>query len=391
MISRQRLFSNLRYSEVNVKLILPIPDPGDRSSNSFLSFLINTSIKFARSGFILVCVSLLCYASCTVPEPNGKSTQHPLISSKVDFVPSIRERETPPILGVRYVKTIGRTGQGIGEFLMPMGLIIDAYGQLYVADAGNNRVQVIDSNGHFIAEFGSYGWRDGEFDFPNDVALSLDTLYVADTGNNRVQYCNLVHRIFYPITTTSQDFEFDGPEGISLGRNGEVFVVDTLNHRWVQFSRNLAPILTMGSFGNSREQFWNPTDLVVNPHGTVYVVDTGNHRIMSYDFSGNPIRTWGEKGSALGQFQEPKRLAVDAWNYLYVTDSGNRRIQVFTSEGHAVIDFTVKTLLNPCGIAVSQRGQIFVTDTEAGDIKIFQVIFKTTSTSDAKKAELQQR
>ena len=58
----------------------------------------------------------------------------------------------------------------------------------------------------------------------------------------------------------------------------------------------------MGSFGSSREQFWNPTDLAVNPHGTMYVVDTGNHAIKSFDFSGNPIRTWGEKGSQLGQF-----------------------------------------------------------------------------------------
>lgn len=383
MISRRRLFSNLKYSVVNIQLILSIPYPGDRFSNSFLFFICSTSVKLVRSGFILVCVSLLCYASCTVPE----GVQRLPISPNVDAVPSIRVREAPPILGVSYVKTLGRAGQGAGEFLMPMGLIIDAYGQLYVADAGNNRVQVIDSNGHFVTEFGGYGWRAGEFDFPNDVALSLDTLYVADTGNNRVQYCNLVHHIFYPIMTTSQDIEFDAPEGIGLGRNGEVFVVDTLNHRWVQFSRNLMPVLTMGSFGSSREQFWNPTDLVVNPHGTVYVVDTGNHNIKSYDFSGNPIRTWGEKGSALGQFREPKRLAVDAWNYLYVTDSGNRRIQVFTSEGRAVIEFTVKTLLNPCGIAVSQKGQVFVSDTDAGDIKVFQVIFKATSTSDAKKAE----
>ena len=341
----------------------------------------NAFIKLNCYGFILIWISFLCYISCAVPEPNGKSTFRPQISPHVDIVPSIREREAPPILGVSYVKTIGRTGQGAGEFLMPMGLVADAYGQLYVADAGNNRVQVIDSNGHFIAEFGSFGWREGEFDFPNDVTLSLDTLYVADTGNNRVQYCNLVNRIFYPLIPTSEDFQFDAPEGVDIGRNGEVYVVDTLNHRWVQFSRNLAPVFAMGSFGSSREQFWNPTDLVVNPHGTVYVVDTGNNSIKSYDFSGNPIRTWGEKGSALGQFREPKRLAIDSWNYLYVTDSGNRRIQVFTPEGQVVMEFTVETLLGPCGIAISQRGQVFVSDTDAGDIKVFYVIFK----SDAKK------
>ena len=322
-----------------------------------------------------------------MPVPDGKGALQPPIVPNVNIVPSIRIRESPTILGVSYIKTIGRTGQGAGEFLMPMGIVLDPYRQLYVADAGNNRVQVIDTDGNYIAEFGSFGWREGEFDYPNDLTLSLDTLYVADTGNNRVQYCNLVNRIFYPIATISEDYQFDAPEGIGIGRNGEVYVVDTLNHRWVQFSKNLAPINAMGSFGSNREQFWNPADLVVNPHGTVYVVDTGNHRIVSYDFSGNPTQAWGEKGSKLGQFREPKRLAIDDWNYIYVTDSGNRRIQIFTPEGRSVMEFTVKSLLNPSGIAVSQEGRVYVSDTDAGDIKVFKVIFKTNSTSDVKSKE----
>ena len=386
MISKPRLFSNLEYNGVNTILAHIRRSSGFRISVPSFITINTTSRRLVHYGTILFFVTLLSIMSCTVPTSNGVGSPQPTIPSNVDIVPSIRTREAPPILGVRYIKTLGRTGQGAGEFLMPMGLVMDAYGQLYVADAGNNRVQVIDTNGNFVAEFGSFGWREGEFDYPNDVALSLDTIYVADTGNNRIQYCNLINRIFYPITPISEDLQFEGPEGVEIGRNGEVYVVDTLNHRWVQFSRNLAPGLAIGRFGNNRDQFWNPTDLVVNPYGTIYVVDTGNHRIVSYDFSGNPTQAWGEEGGELGQLREPKRLAIDTWNYLYVTDSGNRRIQVFTSEGRAVIEFTVQTLLNPCGIAVSQKGQVFVSDTDAGDIKVFQVIFKQNSTSDTKEA-----
>ena len=387
MGNRRPLFSDSECSGDNIKVPLSVRSSVDYVFFSFLISIKNAYKKFARCGYILIWISLLFQISCAVPEQDGNGVLHTPSPPKVDFVPSIRVRKAPPILGVSYIKTIGRTGQGAGEFLMPMGLVVDEYGQLYVADAGNNRVQVIDSEGHFVADFGSYGWREGEFDFPNDVALSLNTLYVADTGNNRVQYCNLVNRIFYPITTISDDFQFEAPEGIGIGRNGEVFVVDTLNHRLVHFSRSLAPIHAMGSFGSSREQFWNPTDIVVDPHGTMFVVDTSNHRIMCYDFSGNTVLTWGEEGSALGQFREPKRLALDSWNYIYVTDSGNRRIQVFTLEGKAVIDFTTKSLLNPCGIAVSEKGRVFVSDTDAGNIKVFQMIFKANPTSDAKKAD----
>ena len=104
--------------------------------------------------------------------------------------------------------------------------------------------------------------------------------------------------------------------------------------------------------------------------------DTGNHRIISYDFSGNPIHSWGEEGSERGQFREPLRIAIDQFNYLYVTDSGNRRIQIFTPDGNAVMEFTAKTFVKPCGIAVSQDGRIFVSDSDADDIKVFQVLYK---------------
>ncbi len=379
MISRLRLLLDLECNDDNDKM-----KPKWDSDNSIHTSLGNSSgwtlRKSPNYGFVIIVALLLCTVSCVVPEPNGKGASRPPISPNVDLVPSIRKREAPPILGVRFIKTIGRTGQGAGEFLMPMGLVLDAYGQLYVADAGNNRIQVIDTNGHFVAEFGSYGWRDGEFDYPNDVALSLDTLYVTDTGNDRVQYCNLVNRIFYPLLTTLEEYEFDSPQGIDIGRNGEVYVIDTRNHRWVKFTRDLAPVFATGSFGSSREQFWNPTDIVVNPINTVYVVDKDNNSIKSYDFSGNPIHTWGEEGSALGQFRVPKRIALDTWNNLYVTDSGNRRVQVFTPDGKTILDFTDKALLNPCGIAVSAKGRVFVSDVDAGDIKVFHVIYKADAT-----------
>ena len=381
MINKQRLPSDLEYSDDKVWLVL-FWILHDGIFASFCCFRW-TLKKFKHSGFTFIFFMLLGIVSCVVPDPDGIGSSRPPITPNLDIVPSNRERTAPPILGVRYTKTIGRTGQGPAEFLMPMGLALDAYQQLYVADAGNNRIQVVDTDGFFITEYGSYGWREGEFDFPNDVALSLDTLYVADTGNDRVQYCHLVNRIFYPLKTTLKEYAFDSPEGIDVGRNGDVYTIDTRNHRWIMFTRDLQAVFAMGGFGSSREQFWNPTDIVVNPQNTVYVVDAGNNSIKSYDFSGNPIHSWGEEGQALGQFRNPKRIALDAWNYLYITDSSNRRIQIFTPEGKPVLDFTDKTLRNPCGIAVSTHGKVYVSDMDAGDIKVFHVIYK----KDAKKTE----
>ena len=313
----------------------------------------------------------VCCLSCTLPESE--------ITQPVEILLSNRKREAPPILGIRYIETLGRTGQSAGEFRTPLGLAIDEADRIYVADAGNNRVQVIDNAGNFITEFGSRGWQTGEFDHPTDIALSFQRsyrLYVADTGNNRVQYCNFVDRFFFPLSKSADDIPLDRPEGIGIGRNGEVYVVDTGNHRWIEFNVAGVPVAARGSFGSGSEQLWNPTDLSVDAHGNVYVVDTGNHLIKKYDFSGNPINTWGGEGNELGQLREPKCIALDEWNYLYVADSGNRRIQVFAPDGSSITEFSTATLLEPAGIVVSKTGRVFVSDAEANDIKVFQVFRK---------------
>ena len=325
--------------------------------------------RFLRTS-ILAWLLLGCCFGCTLPEPEK--------ASPIKILPSNRERKAPPILSINYVGTLGIPGQGAGEFRMPSGLAIDEQGRIYIADAGNNRVQVIDEAGNFVTEFGSRGWRTGEFDYPTDIALSFQRsyrLYVADTGNNRIQYCNLVDRIFYPLSESAHGITLDRPEGIGVGRNGDVYVVDTGNHRWLQFNIEGVPVVARGGFGSGKEQLWHATDLEVDAHGNVYIVDTGNHLIKKYDFSGNPIFMWGGEGERLGQFREPKHIALDVWNYLYVTDSANQRIQVFTPDGRSITAFSTPTLLEPTGIVVSKTGRVFVSDAEANDIKVFQVIF----------------
>ncbi len=337
-----------------------------------------TAKKYKKIHFLLF---VLCL-SCTLPETEMTQPGAPPVIGKgaIEILPSNRERKPSLIIGIRYVKTLGRAGQGVAEFQRPSGLAVDEENRIYIADAGNNRVQVIDDTGGFITEFGGRGWQRGEFDHPTDIALSFQRsyrhLYVADTRNNRVQYCNFIDQIFYTLTETVDDTPLDQPEGIGIGRNGEVYVVDTRNHRWMEFNIAGVPVVTHGSFGRGTEQLWNPTDLAVDTRGNIYIVDAGNHRIKKYDFSGNLITAWGSEGDKPGQLREPKCIALDDQNYLYVTDSGNRRVQVFAPDGTSVTAFSTPTLLAPVGIAISKTGHVFVSDTEANDIKVFQIFRK---------------
>ena len=187
---------------------------------------------FSRLLFLLP----LCL-SCAAPNPPvGGGTAASLKSALTKTIPppqivsSIQDLPIPPILGVNYISTIGQPGQGAGQFLRPAGLDIDHQGRLYVADAGNDRIQVVDSEGNFVSEYGGRGWRTGEFDNPTDVAINFqrtELLYVADTDNHRIQYCNLIDQIFYVMTSggleetdevddVDTQIEFDLPGGVSV-------------------------------------------------------------------------------------------------------------------------------------------------------------------------------
>jgi tripartite motif-containing protein 71 len=65
---------------------------------------------------------------------------------------------------------------------------VDSSGNVYVADLGNHRIQKFDSEGTFMAKWGSRGEGDGEFRGPSGVAVdSSNNVYVSDQGNNRIQ------------------------------------------------------------------------------------------------------------------------------------------------------------------------------------------------------------
>jgi len=69
---------------------------------------------------------------------------------------------------------------------------------IYVASNqhSNDRIQVFDSVGSFLFEFGSFGSGDGQFKIPRGIAVdSMKNIYVADDANNRIQ-------VFLPIITT---------------------------------------------------------------------------------------------------------------------------------------------------------------------------------------------
>ena len=75
-----------------------------------------------------------------------------------------------------------------GKFNGPTNIAVGKDGTLYIADTGNQRIQVLDSNGRFLRAFGAQGDRPGEFIRPKGVAVDSEGhIYVADAEFNNFQ------------------------------------------------------------------------------------------------------------------------------------------------------------------------------------------------------------
>jgi len=79
----------------------------------------------------------------------------------------------------KFIRSFGKLGAGPVEFKTPHDIAMDARGRLLVADRGNHRIQVLDQDGNFIAE-----WK--QFGRPSGIALRDGLLYVADSESNGV-------------------------------------------------------------------------------------------------------------------------------------------------------------------------------------------------------------
>ncbi len=115
------------------------------------------------------------------------------------------------------------------------------------------------------------------------------------------------------------------------------------------------------------KRFFNEARAMAAAGDRFVVADTDGHRIVVTDQNGNVLRTWGEKGSQPGQFRSPAGIAVDERGIVYVSDTGNHRIQVFDAEGKLLRVFGSKgsgarELNDPAGLDVA-NDLLYVADT----------------------------
>lgn len=295
-----------------------------------------------------------------------------------------------------------KEGNGdVAEFKLPFGIAVDASGNIYVGDGGNNRIRKINADRvvSTLAGNGNAGFVDGaadvaEFHSPEGVAVdATGNVFIADFANYRIR------KISAGLVTTvagngvagfkdgdAMTAQFFDPEGIAVNATGNVFVAEYGNSR----IRKIANGVVTTHAGNGIEGFKDglatdaefnaPFGIAVDASQNIYVGDFANNRIRK--ITGSTVATLAGDGSngfkdgpgTTAQFFRPQGVAVDVMGNVFVADRGNHRIRkitttgiVSTIAGTGTIGFKNGTGANaqfnfPSGIAVDASGAIYVTD-----------------------------
>lgn len=304
---------------------------------------------------------------------------------------------------------------------LPTGVALDSSGNVYFADSLNNRIRkiagsnisTVAGNGGFSSSGDGGPATGAQLNTPLGVAVdAAGNLYIADSLNNAIRKvsANGVMSTFAgnSVPGSSGDggaptaAQLNGPQGVAVDAAGNVYVADTVNHKVRKISGGaISTFAGSGTAGFSGDggaaasaSLNAPFSVAVDAAGNVYIAEFGNSRVRKVDskgiittVAGNGVSAYGgDGGPALSaQLNGPQGVAVDSAGNLYIADTANNRVRqvtpggaISTIAGNGLAGFaadgvqsTNTQMGNPTGVAVDTFGNLYIADGNARVRKVY--------------------
>lgn len=280
----------------------------------------------------------------------------------------------------------------------PTGLAIDAAGTLHIADAGSGQILRVTVSGTSSLPVGA-----------RDVAVDLDgTIFAPDQGVVRRRQASGIVTVVagggslaYGDRGDAVSARLSQPSGVAFA-GGSLYIADRGNHRVrrVGADGTITTIAGTGVAGSSGDgglatqaALNQPSAVSVDMAGNVYITDSGNGRVRRVSATGQivavastPAPTFAiadasgalyVSDSSMGAIlkvnggivttlarglKDPRGLALDGGGSLYFTEAGAARVGRIAPD-LTVVDIAPGAWKIPRGIAVDDRGNVFVADT----------------------------
>jgi sugar lactone lactonase YvrE len=233
----------------------------------------------------------------------------------------------------------------------PVGVAVDASGNLYFADTGNNRVVKQTLSGGAQSTIGS------GLTGPAGVAVDgAGNIFIADTGNNRVLKETLSAGIYTQSTFVSG---LNHPSGVAIDGTGIVYIADTGNNRVLKETLS-AGFYTQSTLATSSLN--SPLGVAVDGSGNVYIADSYNQRVLKETLV-TANGSYNESTLVTDSVLYPGSVAVDALGNVYIVDSVNSQVFKETPSVGGYVQSAIGSGLNwPSGIAVDGYGNVYIAD-----------------------------
>lgn len=251
----------------------------------------------------------------------------------------------------------------------PQDVGLDTFGNIYIADAANNRIRKVTASTGIIttiAGTGSTGYSgDGgaatSATFSSPIGLAVDNagnIYIADNGNHCIRKITASTGTISTVAGNgSAGFSGDGadatlarlyaPYDVTVDSFGNLYIADVSNNRIRKVTASTGIMSTVAGTGTAgfsgdgaaatSAKLYQPFSVAVDDAGNLYIADANNQRIRKVSASTGIITTIAGTGTAAysgdgsaatsAQFNTPYSIALDKSNNIYISDFMNNRVR----------------------------------------------------------------
>ncbi|HTT63609.1 MAG TPA: BACON domain-containing carbohydrate-binding protein [Bryobacteraceae bacterium] len=232
----------------------------------------------------------------------------------------------------------------------PQAVAVDAQGNVYIADSGNNAIR--EWNGGHLSPLVS------GLSSPGGVAVDgAGNVYFTDTGHNAVKKWSVANQLVTQLVSTG----LSSPFGVAVDSQGNVYFSDA-GHNSIKEWAASGQVTTVVP---SSAGLYIPRGVAVDPLGNIYVADSKN----------NAIKEWIAASRTIAQLvpglSGPCGVALDAQNNVYIADTGNNAVKEWNPLTQSLATLVGTGLKTPGGVAVDGQGNVYIADTNDNAIKEF--------------------
>ena len=233
----------------------------------------------------------------------------------IELIPEYVGRESPVLKRCR-------KGRGNGEFMNPRGISVDEIRkEVFIADLGNSRIQVLNTEGEYIRSFGTDYLKE-----PHGICVSQDGVFVTDIARDCLLKFSLVGQFINKTGSRgTAPGCFMGIRGLCY-EAGLVYVCDKNKRRIQVFDLNLQFVKEFGS-----GEFKYPSDVTIHSD-TLHILSQRQNTIYCYNRDGIYLKKIELRGQeqlmSVAQF-----FTVDRKGNFIITDNLNNEIRIFSPDG----------------------------------------------------------